>query len=55
MLVWLLENAPRLESIEVRAPRDARKDEKYIQLLLRILDSNFRRPSAPARVSVTEK
>ena len=56
VLVWLLENASALESMEVRAPpRDARKDEKYIQLLLRILDSNFRRPSAPARVSVTEK
>ena len=56
VLVWLLENAFALESMEVRAPpRDAMKDEKYIQLLLRILDSNFRRPSAPARVSVTEK
>ena len=52
VLVWLLENASALESMEVRAPP---RDIRNIQLLLRILDSNFRRPSAPARVSVTEK
>ena len=43
VLGWLLENSSPLESTEVRAPPlDARKDEKHIQLLLRILDSNFR-------------
>ena len=52
VLVSLLENSPPLESMEVRAPP---RDVRNIQLLLRILDSNFRRPSAPARVPVTEK
>ena len=30
VLVWLLENSPPLESMEVRAPHNARKEEKYI-------------------------
>ena len=57
MLAWFLGNSPILETMQVTVPppREARKDEKYIQLLGRMLDSNFRRPSAPARVSVTEK
>ena len=45
-LIWLLENAPAIEFIEViiPPPRDVGLDEKYKQLLRRIQDCNFKRP-----------
>ena len=57
VLVWLLENSPALESMEVVVsrppPREVGSDEKYIQLSQRIHDSKFKRLPAP-RVSVSE-
>ena len=52
VLVWLLGNSPALDFMEVSTspPREA---GKYIKLLERILDSNFRRPSGPTRVCLT--
>ena len=50
-LVWLLENSPALESMELSIPP---RDAGNKQLLPRVFNSNFRRRSAPARVSVTQ-
>ena len=56
LLVWLLGNSPALEVMKVSMtrPQEAGEAEKYIQLLKRILDSNFSRPYGPASVRVKQ-
>ena len=58
VLVWLLGNSPALETMDVLVPlqrEQSWRDETCVQLLRRMLDSNYRTPSAPARVRVTEE
>ena len=48
LLIWLLGNSPALGFMEVSIPPPL-ESAKNTQLLQRIMDSNFKRPS-PARV-----